>query len=147
MHDILSQGGDREPSPWPRRLAISAAPILVAVAGVVYLSLAHHQHAPVATPRTTATASQAPVPAGQAAPSLPPEPTWFSPASGRSEPLPGQVQTLDLATGRLTVVRLPQGTSAASGAFSPGGGFLALRASRRLPLWRTLRSPAGRPGP
>jgi hypothetical protein len=40
-----------------------------------------------------------------------------------------RVQTLDLATGKRTVVALPAGSSAASGAFSPDGGFLALQVS------------------
>lgn len=40
-----------------------------------------------------------------------------------------QVQVLDLATGRQTAVELPKGSSAASGAFSPSGGFLALQLS------------------
>ena len=38
-----------------------------------------------------------------------------------------RVQVLDLATGRSTVVRLPAEDSPSSGAFSPGGGFLALQ--------------------
>jgi hypothetical protein len=37
------------------------------------------------------------------------------------------VQVLDLATGRHTVVTLPAGSSATSGAFSPDGAFLALQ--------------------
>ena len=39
------------------------------------------------------------------------------------------VRVLDLATGRDTVARLPAGSSAANGAFSPGGAFLALQVS------------------
>ena len=39
MEDILSQGGDREPSRWPRRLAVIGAAVLAAVASIVYLSL------------------------------------------------------------------------------------------------------------
>ncbi len=89
-----------------------AALIVVVVGGAVYLSLPRHQHAPVATKRTPVTASPAPVPAGSAAPSLSPapdgiagqtlawdrnlrlpvagsHPVWFSPASGRSEPIGG----------------------------------------------------------
>jgi len=37
MRDILGQGRDREPGPWPRRLAVIAALLLVAVLGAVYL--------------------------------------------------------------------------------------------------------------
>jgi len=54
--DILSQGGDREPSPWPRRLGVIALLVLVAVAGIGYLSLPRHQQAasaPVASPTPT----------------------------------------------------------------------------------------------
>ena len=107
MEDILSQGGDREPSRWPRRLAVIGAPILVAVASIVYLSLAHHPHSPAATPTTPVSISATPGRAGSAAPALAAEPdgiagpalpwagslrlpvagtqpAWFSPAAGRS---------------------------------------------------------------
>jgi len=40
-----------------------------------------------------------------------------------------RVQVLDLATGRRTAITLPQGSSAANGAFSPDGAFLALEVS------------------
>jgi hypothetical protein len=110
MDDLLSQGGDREPSPWPRRLAVLAAVIVAAVAGVVYLGLPHHRNAPVAEPSASVSASTAPVPSGVAdRPSEPSgiigdtlpwtsslrlpvtgaQPVWFSPASGRSEPIGG----------------------------------------------------------
>jgi hypothetical protein len=105
LEDILGQGGDREPSPWPRRLAMTAA-LIVLVAGGAYLGLSRHSHAPVATHRA---ATQSP---GATALSLPPEPdgiagqtlawnrglrlpaagtqpVWFSPASGRSEQIAG----------------------------------------------------------
>src|SRR5580693_3541052 len=107
MEDILSQGGDRDPSPWPRRLAVIGALTLASVAGVVYASQPHHPHAPAATAATTA--SPPPAAAGVAAPDLPdgiagptvawaghvqlpvagPDPAWFSPATGRSEPIAG----------------------------------------------------------
>jgi hypothetical protein len=110
MDDILSQGGDREPSPWPRRLAMIAALIVVVAGGAVYLSLPRQQHAPVATHQTPVTVS--PVPTGLVALSPPPEPdgiagqtlawdsslrlpvageqpVWFWPASGRSKPIGG----------------------------------------------------------
>ena len=109
--DILSQGGDRDPSPWPRRLAMIAALVVVVAGGAVYLALPH-QHAPAAAHRARATASPAPVPTGQAALSLPPgpdgiagqtlawdrslrlpaagaQPAWFSPASGSSQSIGG----------------------------------------------------------
>jgi hypothetical protein len=102
--DILSQGGDREPSPWPRRLAVIGALLLV-IGGVVYLILPRHPH-------PTAAAVPAPAPTGLAAPGLPAEPdgiggptlpwadslrlpatgtrpAWFSPATGRSAPIGG----------------------------------------------------------
>ena len=55
--DILSQGDDREPRPWPRRLGVIAALVLVVIAGTVYLVLPHHQHSATATPPPTAAAT------------------------------------------------------------------------------------------
>jgi hypothetical protein len=105
LEDILSQGGDREPSPWPRRLAIIAAVVVLVAGGAVYLGLSRHSQSPMA-------AHRAPVSPGPSALSLPPEPdgiagqtlawnralrlpaagtqpVWFSPASGRSEQIAG----------------------------------------------------------
>jgi hypothetical protein len=110
MDDILSQGEDREPSPWPRRLAVIGAVVLVAVTGVVYLSLPLHQRPPVAA--RPAPAPVNPVSVNLAAPGLTgepdgilghtvpwnashripvagPRPALFSPATGRSEPIGG----------------------------------------------------------
>jgi len=110
MDDILSQGDDRDPSRWLRRLAVIGAPVLVAAASVVYLSLARHPHSSAAVPPAPVTASTAPAPVGLAAPGLPAgpdgiggpalpwagslrlpvagtQPAWFSPATGRSEPI------------------------------------------------------------
>jgi hypothetical protein len=112
MQDILSQGGDSDPSPWPRRLAVIAALIVVFVGGAAYLTLPRHQSAPATARQAPVTTSQATVQAGSAALSLPAEPNgipgqtlawdpslrlpvagdqpvWFSPASGRSEPIAG----------------------------------------------------------
>ena len=105
VDDILSQGGDgdREPSPWPRRLALIGVLVLAVAGGVVYLALPRHQHSPAAA---------VPAPTGLAAPALPAEPdgiggptlpwaaglrlpaagtrpAWFSPATGRSAPIGG----------------------------------------------------------
>jgi hypothetical protein len=110
MDDILSQGGDRDPSPWPRRLAVIGALTLAVVAGVVYASVPRHPHPPAAAAPATGTAG--PAPAGVTAPDQPaepdgiggptvawadrlllpvagPRPAWFSPATGRSEPIAG----------------------------------------------------------
>jgi hypothetical protein len=112
MDDIVSQGRDREPSPWRRRLAMIAALTVVVTGGAVYLNLSRPHHAPGATHQTQVTVSPASVPSGSAALSLPPEPdgiagqtqawdrnlrlpvagthpVWFSPASGRSDPIGG----------------------------------------------------------
>jgi hypothetical protein len=101
VDDILSQGGDREPSPWPRRLAVIAALIVVVGAGAFYLSRPHQAHAPVAAPTASATASAAPIgPSGITGRTLPwatslrlpitgMQPVWFSPASGDSAPIGG----------------------------------------------------------
>jgi hypothetical protein len=99
MEDILSQGGDREPSRWPRRLARIGAPILLAVGSIVYLSLPHHPHSPAAAPPTPASASTA-EPDAIGGPALPwtgslrlpvagTRPDWFSPATGRSTSIGG----------------------------------------------------------
>lgn len=112
MDDIVSQGRDREPSPWRRRLAMIAALTVVVTGGAVYLGLSRPQHAPGAAHQTPVSDSPASVPTGSAALSLPPEPdgiagqtqawdsdlrlpvggtqpVWFSPASGRSDPIGG----------------------------------------------------------
>jgi hypothetical protein len=114
--DILSQGDDRAPRPWPRRLGVIAALVLAVVAGVVYLVLPRHQHAVSATPPATAPAGAIPSPisvsGNLAIPGVPVErdgiiirtlpwgdslrlpvagtqPAWFWPATGRSEPIGG----------------------------------------------------------
>jgi hypothetical protein len=101
MDDILSQGGDNEPSPWPRRLAVIAPLIVVIVGAAVYLSLPRHPQAPAAAhPTPAATATAPPGPNGIAGPTLTwdssvvlpadgTRPAWFEPASGRSEPIGG----------------------------------------------------------
>ena len=99
MDDILSQGGDREPSRWPRRLGVIGAGVLVVVLGVVYLARAGHSHSPAAAPSTPVSAST-PGPAGIAGPDVPwggsqqlpvagTQPAWFSPATGASAPIAG----------------------------------------------------------
>jgi hypothetical protein len=99
MEDILSQGGDREPSPWPRRLAVIGGALLVVVSGVVYFGFEHHRLSPAAAPSATASAS-ARDPDGVGGADLPwhdslrlpvagTQPAWFSPATGRSVPIGG----------------------------------------------------------
>jgi hypothetical protein len=114
MRDILSQGEDREPSPWPPRL-VSAAALAVVLIVVLVLYLPHHGPAPSRAPRAGATASPAPsvvggsvrvVPGGPGLPDgiigqaslhdgrlqLPvarAQPTWFWPATGRTERIGG----------------------------------------------------------
>jgi hypothetical protein len=108
--DIIGQGGDRAPRPWPRRLTAVAALVLALAGGIVYLTQARHQAAPAVSAPRAATAS--PAPTASAAVSLPPEPngvagttlawsrdvrlpaagarpSWFSPASGDSQPIGG----------------------------------------------------------
>ena len=99
MEDILSQGGDREPSRWPRRLGVIGAAVLVLVLGFVYLSRAGHSRSPAAAASTPASASTA-EPTGIAGPDLlwagsvqlpvaGSEPAWFSPATGVSTRIGG----------------------------------------------------------
>jgi hypothetical protein len=111
VDDIIGQGDDREPSSWPRRLAVIGTVILAAVGGVVYLTLPRHQHPPAAARPAPAIVSPAPVPVNLALPAPPgpdgilghtvpwdtslripvggSRPAWFSPATGASEPIDG----------------------------------------------------------
>ena len=99
MEDILSQGGDRGPSRWPRRLAVIGAGVLVVVLGVVYLSRAGHSHSPAAAPSTPVSASAAepgriagpdrPMAASLRLPVAGAQPAWFSPATGVSARIGG----------------------------------------------------------
>ena len=112
MDDILSQGEDRGPSPWPRRLAVLGALVLVVAGGVIYLGHQRHPHPAAAALPTAVATSPTPAPVGLAVPGLPAEPNgiggptmpwadslrlpatgtqpvWFSPATGRSEPIGG----------------------------------------------------------
>jgi hypothetical protein len=105
MRDVLGQGGDRQPGPWPRRLAVIAVLLLAAVIIVVHLP--RHQRPP-ARPAGTAPSRPASGPAtGQAAqpdgfigPTLPwvtgvrlpvtgERPAWFWPATGRVKAIGG----------------------------------------------------------
>jgi hypothetical protein len=100
--DVISQGGDREPAPWPRRLSVIAALVVLVAGGGAFLTRS----------LTSQRTPSRPAPAGSAALSLPAEPdgiagqtlewdsslrlpaagarpAWFSPASGRAEPIGG----------------------------------------------------------
>jgi hypothetical protein len=101
MDDILSQGGDRDPSEWPRRLALTCLAVLVAGAAIGYLAFGRHQHAHTAALPGPASAGAAPTePDGIGGPALSwdgglrlpvagARPSWFSPATGGSEPISG----------------------------------------------------------
>jgi hypothetical protein len=118
MPDILSQGGDRDPSPWPRRLVAIAVVIALATFLIVHLS----QHHTASAQSPSAQSPPAQITGGPPAPgtsgSAPPlagvavgpdgiigqtlrwsarlrlpvagkQPTWFSPATGRMKPIDG----------------------------------------------------------
>jgi hypothetical protein len=51
--DILSQGDDREPRPWPRRLGLIAVAALALIGGIVYVALPRHQPAASTAAPTT----------------------------------------------------------------------------------------------
>ncbi len=109
MRDILGQGDDRPPRPWPRRLAAIAA--LLVAAGVIAAHLPRPGHAPAKPARAATTSPASPGPAGSAAgqpaeadgvggPILPwvsglrlpvagEQPAWFWPATGRVKPIGG----------------------------------------------------------
>ena len=59
MGDVLSQGGDREPSPWPRRAVIAV--LMVALSVPVVRHLPHGQEAAVHRPGIASPASPAPL--------------------------------------------------------------------------------------
>src|SRR3984957_16023916 len=115
--DVISEGDDREPSRWPRRLGVIAAVIAVAVGGIVYLTQPHGRtaasaaHPASSTPPAQVTPSPVPVespefirlPVGpngiiggttawensQRLPVSGTQPAWFWPATGRSVTIGG----------------------------------------------------------
>ena len=111
MPDILSQGGDRESGPWPRRMAVAVALALVAAAIVYYLPRSRHGTAQPAQPTATAapgpvqqgfsgdqgvaaepdgiTGQTSPWPGGLRLPAAGQRPMWFYPATGRTAPIGG----------------------------------------------------------
>ncbi len=107
MSDILSQGGDREPGPWRRRLVVIAVLALAAVLVVLYLPRhPHHVARPRAQPAVPAPVTLVPARSGPSGPGgvsglamsrsgglrLPvtgPEPAWLRPATGRATPILG----------------------------------------------------------
>ncbi len=88
--DIISQGGGRDPGPWPRRLAVLAALVVVVAGSTAYLTRALGHHAPLvslsspaATGRALAWDRDLRLPAAGT------RPAWFSPATGRAEAIGG----------------------------------------------------------
>ena len=100
MEDILGQGGDREPSRWPRRLGVIAMAVLVVVLGVVAFVQTRDPHSPGATATPTPASASPSEPGRITGPEQPmadsvrlpvagSQPAWFSPATGRSSPIGG----------------------------------------------------------
>ena len=101
MPDILGHGGEHQHGPWPRRLAVIAA--LLLVVGVILLHLPRHtparRSAAPRRPETTGPATgAAAVPdgvtgqnlswdSGARLPVAGSRPAWFWPATGRTEPI------------------------------------------------------------
>jgi hypothetical protein len=102
--DVLSQGGGREPGPWPRRVAAIVVLVLAGVVIVLHLPRSRDGTArptPTATVTAPTAASDAAVPAGLAAvpdgitgsalswpdglrlPAAGQQPAWFSPGTGQ----------------------------------------------------------------
>jgi hypothetical protein len=142
MEDILSQGEDRGPSQGPRRLTVIAALIAVLAGGAIYLGVARHPaprpaaHRPLIT-ATPPTATPAPVPPALSLPAEPDgiagqtlawdrnlrlpvagaRPVWFSPASGRSEPIAG----LPADKSGYQFIRVAGGWAVQASSLSPAG--------------------------
>lgn len=112
MPDILSQGGDREPRAWPRRVAAVVA--LLVVTAVIVQRLTSHppaaarasQAATTATPAASAppaaglpagpsgiTGPTLPWPATLRVPATGAQPEWFWPVTGRGQPIGGLPQS------------------------------------------------------
>ena len=114
MPDTLSQGGDREPGPWPRRLAVAAVLVLAAVVIVQHLPRSRHSPArpagaaatvtaPVTTPAAASGAASAALaavpdgitgpavswPGGLRLPAAGKRPAWFWPGTGQMVPIGG----------------------------------------------------------
>jgi hypothetical protein len=171
--DILSQGGDRQPTPRWRRRALTVALVLAVAGGGADLAVTRHQPAPAAAPRPSASAS--PVPAAGAG-SLPAEPdgitgqtlaweaglrlpvagtqpAWFSPASGAAQPvggLPGgHAYKFTRVAGGWAVQASPDAPAGCGGCAGPAGPvwFLAGGAHAVTPLGTAnLVAPAAEPG-
>jgi hypothetical protein len=96
--DIISQGGDREPRPWPRRLTVIAAVVVLMIGGGAFLtrSLVSQWSPVTARPAPTGLAGPNGT-AGQTVawdrnlrlPAAGARPAWFSPATGRAEAIGG----------------------------------------------------------
>lgn len=147
MPDVLSQGSDRERSPWPRRRLAAVA--VVAVLAVVIVAHLPGRPAPArhSRPRhSPAAAAAAPLPLAAAARNLPAEPDGVigrtrpglaasgCPWRDSSRPGSGRLR----AAGRQSAACRATGTGisspvcaagGASGAFSPDGSYLALQVS------------------
>jgi hypothetical protein len=110
--DTLSQGGDREPSPWPRRVAAAVVLVVAAVLIVLHLPRSSHsapasaQSRPAVTPTAPAGPSGTgapavatgpdgiigpvlPWPGGLRLPATGQRPAWFLPGTGRTTPIRG----------------------------------------------------------
>ncbi len=109
--DTLSQGRDREPGPWPRRVAAAAVLVLAAVVIVQHLPRSRHSPARPARAAATVTAPAAPAaaeptpalaavpdgitgpvlawPVGLRVPATGQRPAWFWPGTGQVVPIGG----------------------------------------------------------
>jgi hypothetical protein len=110
--DTLSQGGDREPGPWPRRVGVAAVLVLAAVLIVQHLPRSRHSPARPGRAAATVTAPVATSGAAQPAPALAEvpdgitgpalswpgglrlpatgqRPAWFWPGTGQLAPIGG----------------------------------------------------------
>ena len=121
MPDTLSQGGDREPSPWPRRVAAAVVLVVAAVLVVVHLPRSSHPGSAQSRPTATPTGPSGTGPSGAGASGAGPSGAGPSGAGPSGAGPPG-----------VTVATGPEGIT---GPVLPWPGGLRLPATGPQPAW------------
>jgi len=137
MRDILSQGGDREPSPWLRRLAVVAVLALVAVVVATHFP----RHRPAPAHHAQAAGSESPVSSSG--------PSWTGLADGPNG-ITGQTLPWDGSVRLPITGEQPVWFWPGSDRMTPIGGLppamLGYRFTRVAHGWAVQANPAAKPG-